>query len=151
MKNKEEKELIAKFKNLEKQLIEILKSTSLDYDDNDGSAIVKKNLKKYIKKVEEAKTVLLEYENVAMKLNELSSNAADSSEQVAKEVVALRKEPRVKNLMSEIQREIDKKEDDKFKIEKDEEQKESDEVLLVEGKPVVIKRKKKISGKGKEF
>ncbi len=149
MKNKEEKELIAEFKNLEKQLIEILKSTSLDYDDNDGSAIVKKNLKKYIKKVEEAKTVLLEYENVAMKLNELSSNAADSSEQVAKEVVALRKEPRVKNLMSEIQREIDK--DDKFKIEKDEEQKENDEVLLVEGKPVVIKRKKKISGKGKEF
>lgn len=145
-KKKDEMELVAKFKAYEKQLFDLLKLEPIEFDEKTGKATVKKNIKKYIQKVEQAKIILNEYEKTAHELGECVSAAAENSEAYAKAVIKLRKEPRVKK------QDISKQEDNTEKENAEDVQEKSDEkdnneveYVLIDGKKVAVKSTKKKS------
>lgn len=140
MTNKNESELVAEFKALEKKLIETLKLKPIKVGDEDANSTVKKNIKSYIKKVEEAKELLKKYEEVALKINELANEKVEPSEEVAKAVVKLRKEPKIKSAEIEILEEN-----------KDKNKKAETVVEIENGKPVSKIRKKKKDFSSQEF
>lgn len=140
MTNKNENELVSEFKALEKKLIETLKLKPIKFGDEDGNAAVKKNIKNYIKKVEEAKEILKKYEEVAIKLNELANENVEPNEEVAKAVVKLRKEPKVNVSEIELLKESDQKNE-----------KEEVVVEIENGKAVSKTRKKKKDNSSREF
>lgn len=141
------KDLLKKFKELENKLLEILKVQPVDFDENVSRAVLKKNIGKYIKKVNEAKKVFEEYEKIAKEIENLAIEESKENIDVSKAVVELR----------EIGEKLDKKsvalgyafEDEPQKSEIEQETYESEQVVD-EKMNVSVKRKKKKNSE-KEF
>ena len=72
MSKTDAKELVEKFKKIEEELIEILKVKSPEFANDEKKQLVKSEIKKYIKKVEKARTLFEMYENVALQIEKLS-------------------------------------------------------------------------------
>ncbi len=138
MKNNDsgQKELLLKFKELEKKLIGLLKIDPIKFSDDDSKSLVKKNIKDYIKKVEEIKKVLAEYESVADKLSAINFKDNKNNEIKSEDMLQLRKEPKInKELLEEVVKQ------NNFEEEK----------LIVDGKVVATNRKKKTSHSSKNM
>ena len=93
--NKKEQGLFDKFKKLEAELLQVLSesgSESIDFDQS--KAVVKSQLKTYVKKVEKAGKLFEEYEKLADEIEKLTQNETKAAEgeigAVADAVVALR-------------------------------------------------------------
>lgn len=117
--------LIEKFRELEEQLVEILKLEGVSFDENEKKQVVKSQLKNYIKKVEKAKALFEEYEAVAKQIEQLA--VKDKTSEVSSEVVALR-EDEIEALKEEF----------------------VNETVVSDGEVKTVKKKKKIS-QAKEF
>ncbi len=144
MKTKNQNELLVKFKELENKLKQILKQNKINVKEDVSSSEFKKSMKKYIKNVEEAKQVLAEYEAVATVLNALAGGAQERSETVAKSVVDLRKNPKLKNNESQEAKSINTNSNKSEKYE--------DEIIVTDGKQIVVtKKKKSINSSSQEF
>lgn len=91
-------ELVKKFKTLEAELFEILKTNKLNIDDNESSAVLKKKLKDYIKNLKRAEIIFEQYQNVADEIDSITSTKSKDtkdktlSEEMSKSVVELREE-----------------------------------------------------------
>ena len=121
MKNKEN-ELIEKFKELEVKLLDLLKIDAVDFSEEEKKSVVKNKLKAYIKKVEKARLVFEEYEQVAKKIEKLSAD-----KKISEDIVALRED-----------------------LKTDEVEKYVDETLIEQGEVKVVKKKQK-NNKAREF
>ena len=142
---KSSKELMTRFKELEKELLETLKIKPVNIDEKMSKTEMKKEISQYIKKVKSAKKIFDEYEKTAEKIEKL---AASESEELAKDVVVLRK------IGDKLQSEIDLVSVDE-KVEKrlkkssaNDEYK--DELKTVDGKVVSVKTKKLTKERQKE-
>lgn len=142
---KSSKELMTRFKELEKELLETLKIKPVNIDEKMSKTEMKKEISQYIKKVKSAKKIFDEYEKTAEKIEKL---AASESEELAKDVVDLRK------IGDKLQSEIDSVSVNK-KVEKrlkkssaNDEYK--DELKTVDGKVVSVKTKKLTKERQKE-
>lgn len=142
---KSSKELMTRFKELEKELLETLKIKPVNIDEKMSKTEMKKEISQYIKKVKSAKKIFDEYEKTAEKIEKL---AASESEELAKDVVDLRK------IGDKLQSEIDLVSVDE-KVEKrlkkssaNDEYK--DELKTVDGKVVSVKIKKLTKERQKE-
>lgn len=142
---KSSKELMTRFKELEKELLETLKIKPVNIDEKMSKTEMKKEISQYIKKVKSAKKIFDEYEKTAEKIEKL---AASESEELAKDVVDLRK------IGDKLQSEIDSVSVDE-KVEKrlkkssaNDEYK--DELKTVDGKVVSVKTKKLTKERQKE-
>lgn len=142
---KSSKELMTRFKELEKELLETLKIKPVNIDEKMSKTEMKKEISQYIKKVKSAKKIFDEYEKTAEKIEKL---AASESEELAKDVVDLRK------IGDKLQSEIDLVSVDE-KVEKrlkkssaNDEYK--DELKTVDGKVVSVKTKKLTKERQKE-
>ena len=139
------KELMTRFKELEKELLETLKIKPVNIDEKMSKTEMKKEISQYIKKVKSAKKIFDEYEKTAEKIEKL---AASESEELAKDVVDLRK------IGDKLQSEIDLVSVDE-KVEKrlkkssaNDEYK--DELKTVDGMVVSVKTKKLTKERQKE-
>ena len=88
-----EKNLVNKFKKIENELLELLKIDIVEFSDDEKKQTVKSKLKTYIKKVEKARQVFVEYEQVAKQIESLMTN-----QNVSDDIVALREEPKVEEI-----------------------------------------------------
>ncbi len=82
--------LVEKFKSIEEELIEILKSKPEDFDETLPKSVVKKALKEYIKKVNKAEGLFDEYQELAKKISKATSDEGDEVPELAKTVVEFR-------------------------------------------------------------
>ncbi len=87
--NKKETSLIERFKTLESELIEALKPEDISFDDDAKKQVVKSQLKGYIKKVEKARKLFDEYEQIAEEIEKMTH--ADAGD-ISAEVVGLRED-----------------------------------------------------------
>ena len=85
MTTSKQDKLIEKFKNLESQLVELLKLEPLEIDSTTQG--VKTKIKSYIKKVNKVRTVFDEYEKLA---DEIEKMSASDDNQMVSAVVDLR-------------------------------------------------------------
>lgn len=93
--------LIEKFKNLEKEIISILSVGSLDVDEKQNKTIVKKEIKEYIKKLNKAKKLFDEYEDLAKQISDLTVDEDDSavlSKTIFEEDIFGKKEEKIKDI-----------------------------------------------------
>ena len=88
---KNEDNLVDKFKEIETEILSILKNNKLDFDENLDNKTLKSRLKKYIANVKKAEKLFEEYELIADKIEKASADA-QGSHKINKEVVELRKE-----------------------------------------------------------
>ena len=79
MKKKLEK-LLEKFKIVETKIVEILNEKPAYFDENDDNFLVKKSIKEYIKKINRAKKLFAEYEEIAKQIEDLNSDEGGSAE-----------------------------------------------------------------------
>ena len=142
---KSSKELMTRFKELEKELLETLKIKPVNIDEKMSKTEMKKEISQYIKKVKSAKKIFDEYEKTAEKIEKL---AASESEELAKDVVDLRK------IGDKLQSEIDSvsvNEKVEKRLKKSSANDEyKDELKTVDGKVVSIKAKKLTKERQKE-
>lgn len=71
------KKIEKEFKEVEKKLIKLLKSASLNFSDVDDEITTKENIKNHIKKVVQAKLLFEEYEKLAQKLYDIDDEDDD--------------------------------------------------------------------------
>lgn len=83
--------LVEKFKKKEAELLELLNQTEPVFDESQGKSVIKKNIKTYILKVEKAKKVFEEYETLAKKIEDISSDDGESAE-FSKTIVEFRQD-----------------------------------------------------------
>lgn len=88
--------LVEKFKKKETELLELLNQAEPIFDDSQGKSVIKKNLKTYILKVEKAKKIFEEYETLAKKIEDISSDDGDSAE-LSKTIVEFRQDVEANN------------------------------------------------------
>ena len=142
---KSSKELMTRFKELEKELLETLKIKPVNIDEKMSKTEMKKEISQYIKKVKSAKKIFDEYEKTAEKIEKL---AASESEELAKDVVDLRK------IGDKLQSEIDSvsvNEKVEKRLKKSSANDEyKDELKTVDGKVVSVKTKKLTKERQKE-
>ena len=142
---KSSKELMTRFKELEKELLETLKIKPVNIDEKMSKTEMKKEISQYIKKVKSAKKIFDEYEKTAEKIEKL---AASESEELAKDVVDLRK------IGDKLQSKIDSvsvNEKVEKRLKKSSANDEyKDELKTVDGKVVSIKTKKLTKERQKE-
>ena len=87
---KTEAELIEKFKDIEKQLIDTLKGAGVKIDESADSKTTKANLKAYIQKVKKAEKLFDEYEKIALEIEKLSGNEKEADKELSEAVVDMR-------------------------------------------------------------
>lgn len=136
---KSDKELVEKFKKLEKELIEILKIKPVDIDEKMTKTEVKKEMKAYILKVKQAKKIFAEYEKTAILIESYTSK---DSEDFSRGIVNLRKSKVKKG--SQIK---ESKLDEKIANKRTGENEYVDEKTEVLGSSVLIKKKKSLKDK----
>ncbi len=143
MKNNNKKDILDKFKKLEGELIELL-ATPIKFDEETKKEVVRKELKRYVSKMQKLRVAFDEYEELAKQIESLIRE--DSSKFDVKAVVDLRDE----------NENVDNKEmindnSENLDLEKeasnmgDEEYK--DEVLMQGNEVVILKKKKKVQSK----
>ena len=77
--NKKLNKLIEKFKEIENQLVEILDEKPFVLDESLNSAESKKAIKDYIKKVNKAKKLFNQYEELAKQIEDITADEGDSA------------------------------------------------------------------------
>lgn len=88
--------LVEKLKKKETELLELLNQAEPIFDESQGKSVIKKNLKTYILKVEKAKKIFEEYETLAKKIEDISSDDGDSAE-LSKTIVEFRQDVETNN------------------------------------------------------
>lgn len=141
MKNKENKEVLDKFKKLESELIELL-ATPIIFDDETKKEVVRKELKRYVTKINKLRETFDEYEKLAKKIEMIIRKDSDALD-VSKEVVDWREEDeKTDNKNSDSIDENVTKKSSNEKVKNVEKEEYKDE-LLVQGDEVVLIKKKK--------
>lgn len=141
MKNKENKEVLDKFKKLESELIELL-ATPIIFDDETKKEVVRKELKRYVTKINKLRETFDEYEKLAKKIEMIIRKDSDALD-VSKEVVDWREEDeKTDNKNSDSIDESVTKKSSNEKVKNVEKEEYKDE-LLVQGDEVVLIKKKK--------
>lgn len=83
--------LVEKFKKKETEILEILKQNIPIFDEIQDNALVKKNIKDYIKKVNKAAKLFDEYEALAKEITDITGDDGESAE-LSKAVVEFRED-----------------------------------------------------------
>lgn len=132
-----EEELVKKFKALEKKLRAEIKKMPSSIQDSNDTKVLKQRIKSYIEQLNAIEVILEEYEGIASKIEKLA-NGKKSGEKISKTVVDFRPTDTVRIL------DINKQGDsEKEKEEPKENQDDMIEEIVVNGKVLGVKRKKK--------
>ena len=105
--------LVEKFKKKESELLEILNENNVIFDESQEKAVVKKNLKDYINKINKAKKIFEEYESLAKEIEDITGDEGESAE-FSKTIVEFREDISLEN-EPKIEDEIDNKKLNKVK------------------------------------
>lgn len=87
--NKKLENLVNKFKSVEGEIVELLNESPINFDESQEKSVVKKQIKEYIKRVNKAKKLFSQYEELAKEIEEINSDEGDSAE-LAKAVLDIR-------------------------------------------------------------
>ena len=87
--NKKLEKLIDKFKAVESEIVEILNNTPIDFDESQEKSVVKKQIKEYIKRVNKAKKLFEEYQEIAKQIENIDADD-DESQELVKAVLDIR-------------------------------------------------------------
>ena len=132
-----EEELVKKFKALEKKLRAEIKKMPSSIQDSNDTKVLKQRIKSYIEQLNAIEVILEEYEGIASKIEKLA-NGKKSGEKISKTVVDFRPTDTVRIL------DINKQGDSETeKEEPKENQDDMIEEIVVNGKVLGVKRKKK--------
>lgn len=89
MKKKMEK-LIERFKQVESEIVSILKDNPIDFNETDDKFAIKKAIKEYLKKMNRAKRLFSEYEEIAKQIEDANHDDEDESAELSKIVLEIR-------------------------------------------------------------
>ena len=73
------------FKEIEKKLKSILKNNSIEFDESENKTVFLKNMKKYIKNINEADELFLRYEELLKKFSDNNDDIGDEQKSMMPE------------------------------------------------------------------